>query len=201
MEPTEDTVQVEDEVFEYDAPNVPVENETTVADDTAEVVDNTPQPTVAESGNTRAAPTDLESDMRAVLDGVVTKRVALPEGKQATPHVISVLVEQHRGRGPAGRPSSGAVAAALSRWEKIGFAQISEGPVAFIDYTDEARNVGITELKRRNREAAKAARAAAKEPQPNAAVVTNEAPTNAPDAETVPVNEVVPADDQGTTPF
>jgi hypothetical protein len=110
----------------------------------------------------RAEPTDLEGDLKVVLDGLVTGAITLPEGKLATPHILAGLVAKQRGEGsPA--PSGGAVAAALVRWSNVGFVTLGTAPVAFVDYTDAGREQGLRALKEQYRATLKEARAAARE--------------------------------------
>jgi len=114
----------------------------------------------APAAATRAKPSDLEGDLKAVLDGIVTGATVLPTGKQATPHVLAGLIEARRGG--QDRPSSGAVAAAMARWATIGYIAVTEGPTAFSDYTDAGRSEGLAALKKAHRERLSAARAADK---------------------------------------
>jgi hypothetical protein len=108
---------------------------------------------------------NLESDLKAVLDGIVKGDIVIPDGKKATPHVIAGLIQERRGGAKADRPSAGAVAAGLNRWRNIGFITLTEGPTAFEDYTDAARNEGLSALKKANRQRLSAARAAQKAAQ------------------------------------
>lgn len=119
----------------------------------------------------RATPRDLEADLKTVLDGIVTGALVIPEGKQATPHVVGKLIGDTLRNGE--RPSSGAVAAAMDRWATIGYITLSEGPTAFVDYTDAGRTEGLAALKAAHhtrlieaRKLVKAAEAAQAQPEP-----------------------------------
>jgi hypothetical protein len=116
----------------------------------------------AQSG-VRAAPSDLEGDLRKVLDDYVSGKLTLPEGSLPTPHTLASEIAKLRNDGK--KVSSGAVSAALARWEEIGFATLGTKPTVFIDYTDAARNEGLSALKAKNRANKGAARKAAKEPE------------------------------------
>jgi hypothetical protein len=104
----------------------------------------------------------LAQDVKQVLDKCITGELSLEEGKALTPHRVARLVQVMDGLDKA--PSTGAVAAVFKRWEEYGFATFSEKPYAFIDYTDQGRSVGLkgliqarTDVRRAEREAAKAA--------------------------------------------
>lgn len=43
------------------------------------------------------------------------------------------------------------IEAALLRWREQGVAIVAEGPLRFVDYTDDAYKLGITEVKRLHR--------------------------------------------------
>lgn len=51
--------------------------------------------------------------------------------------------------------SSGAVAAILHRWERMGYAQIRKKPLRFIGFTAHGLEVGFEELRRRERRRAR----------------------------------------------
>lgn len=105
---------------------------------------------------------DLETDLKTILDGLVTGSMQLPEGKKATPHVLAKLVQGIRGGDPGDLPSSGAVSAALNRWETIGYIELGQDPARFVDYTEAGRTEGLAALKRAHRERLAANRAKAK---------------------------------------
>lgn len=140
----------------------------------------------------------LEEDLKTVLDNIVTGKMTVPEGKSATPHVISGLIKELRGGDAGDRPSSGAVAAALNRWAHIGYITLNQGPTSFADYTNAGRQDGLAALKKANRDrlaAARAARKAASTPAPAPASTTDFAgvevkqvnPDPSPAAEPIPV--------------
>ena len=103
----------------------------------------------------------LELDVKSITDRFVTGEITLPEGQHMTPHRVAQLVKDLESLDEP--PSSGAVAAVFKRWDELGFAQIGTKPVAFIDYTDEGRSVGLSALKEQRQASIKKIRAAAKE--------------------------------------
>ena len=128
----------------------------------------------------RATPSDLEGDLRIVLNAYVQGQITLGDGVHATPHTLAGLIAKHRNDGKA--VSSGAVSAALSRWAEVGFITLRQKPTAFDDFTDDGRALGLKALKERHRQAKKDARADAK---------AADAPVAAPAA----------ANDEGNPPF
>lgn len=93
----------------------------------------------------RRARTELESRVKAVTDAFVSGSVPLGDGEALTPHRIAKRLEDEPGN--EGKVSTGAVASVLSRWEAYGFAKLTPKPLAFVDYTDEGREEGLTALK------------------------------------------------------
>lgn len=110
---------------------------------------------------TRRAPIDLEADVKQVCDDLVTGALSLGDDKFLTPHAISVIVGEKRG-GKDHRPSSGAVQAALKRWEEVGYITCNQKPFSFDDYTEAGRTLGLAQCKANYSERSKAARAAQK---------------------------------------
>lgn len=104
----------------------------------------------------------LEVAIIGVTDAFVAGDLTLGEGEFLTPHRIARAVQEKEGR----KVSAGAVAARLQVWLEIGFAQLNQKPFAFSDYTQDARDVGLSGLKDRAREARKAAKAEAKAEAP-----------------------------------
>jgi hypothetical protein len=78
-------------------------------------------------------------------------------GKPLTPHRIAKIIGE-RGN-PT--PSSGAVAACLSRWQEYGFAKIADKPLSFKDFTAAAKKKGLSTMVEEHRKAAWAARRSA----------------------------------------
>jgi hypothetical protein len=115
----------------------------------------------------RAKASNLEGDLRVVLDSYVDGSFVLPEDTLPTPHALAAEIAKRRGDGHP--VSSGAVSAALTRWSEIGFATLGTKPMSFIDYTDAARARGLSALKAEFRANKSAAKKAAKEPAPVAA--------------------------------
>jgi hypothetical protein len=141
---------------------------------------------------TRAPASDLEGDLRKVLDDYVEGKFVLPEGSLPTPHTLAAEIAKRRADGKS--VSSGAVSAALARWQEIGFATLGTKPTQFIDYTDAARAQGLNAMKQAHRASKSAARKAVKEPAPVAA--STPAP-EAPVAEAAVVPAAEPAWEQG----
>lgn len=142
----------------------------------------------------RAAPTNLEGDLRKVLDDYVSGVFKLPEGSLATPHTLAAEIAKRRGDGKA--VSSGAVSDALRRWVEVGFATLSSKPTAFVDYTDAARSQGLHALKAAHRLSRSAARKAVAEPAtavPLATGSTLPVPPTPPVQQEAPVVEAWPA--------
>jgi hypothetical protein len=120
----------------------------------------------------------------------------LTEGALPTPHTLAGEIAKRRADGK--NVSSGAVSAALIRWQEIGFATLSGKPMAFVDYTDAARSQGLAALKAAHR----AAKASARKPVEAPTAIVPAAPIEvvapvetivvAPAVESVPVVEVAP---------
>lgn len=130
-----------------------------------------PVETVApEPVRSRRPATDLESDLKVILDSIVLGNITIDGAP--TPHTLARLIHENRkvteGE-DAVKPSSGAVTAALQRWERIGYVTLKTGPLAFDDYTEDARTLGLAALKQRHRQALsdqRKATATAAEPTP-----------------------------------
>jgi hypothetical protein len=115
-----------------------------VSDSEAADEDPVPEPEVPSEGPSRAAPTDLQGDIKRVTDAYVMgdpELMARLDGKALTPSRIATEVQ--RLRGSEKPPSTGAVAAAFKRWEEYGFATFQPKPYAFADYTDQGRSIGL----------------------------------------------------------
>lgn len=153
-----------------------------------------PAPVVPAGPTQRAKASDLEGDLRKVLDDYVEGKYILPEGGLATPHTLAAEIARRRGDGRD--VSSGAVSAALARWQEIGFATLGAKPTQFIDYTDAARAHGLNALKQAHRANKSAAKKAVQEPAPAAATPT---PVVAPASE-APVAEVAVVTDAPVNP-
>lgn len=134
----------------------PEEGAEPVAPEAAPEVPAAAEAPADDAGAARGPTTDLEGDLRKVLDDYVSGTFQFADGIKPTPHVLAAEIAKRRGDG---KPvSSGAVSAALTRWVEIGFATLSSKPTAFVDYTEAARTQGLTALKA----ASRAAKAAAK---------------------------------------
>lgn len=159
MIPVEDQPPEEGETLP--APAVAPEmsdNPTTPAADGPTVTD-----TPAEAKE-RAAASDLEGDLRRVLDDYVSGLLKLDEGTLPTPHTLAATIAARRGNGL--KVSSGAVSDALARWVAIGFATVEGKPLRFVDYTEAARTQGLSALKAAHRASKSAERQANKPPKP-----------------------------------
>ena len=188
---TEVPVEVPTEPVEADfTPNDPYAEAVTVNPDEAgdtPVSDAIGAPTQAEAeaaapSATRTPPSNLEGDLKQVLDAIVQGQIVLPTGTAATPHVLAKEIHKLRG-GDGKAPSGGAVAAAMDRWTEIGYIEVSAAPKAFVDYTDGARTQGLSALKKAHRDKLAAERASRKAAAP--APAATEAP--APAVEDAPV--------------
>lgn len=145
----------------------------------------------------RAKASNLEGDLRAVLDDYVSGVLKLADGSLPTPHTLAAEIAKRRGDG--GKVSSGAVSAALIRWQEIGFATLTMKPMAFVDYTDAARSQGLSALKTTHRANKSAARKAAAEPTPTIAPA-EAAPPAGSAVSTAPVSDPSPAPEQTPAP-
>lgn len=105
----------------------------------------------------------LHYDVKRITDTYVTDAASLglKDGEPLTPHrIVSALMTTDS---LDTRPSTGAVSNVLKNWREIGFAEIAEGPTAFVDYTEDGRNLGLDAMKAAaaaDRKAAKAGVAA-----------------------------------------
>lgn len=97
--------------------------------------------------DTRRGRGGLEADVKSITDAYVEGGFVLPEDQALTPHRIAQAVKNADNLDKP--PSTGAVQAILKRWEGIGFAVVSTGPIAFKEYTTEAGTVGLKALKER----------------------------------------------------
>lgn len=89
--------------------------------------------------------------------------------------------------------TASAVHRVLRRWEGIGFALVAERPVAFLDYTELAVDVGLTELENRHKEALKQATSAVSEKnRAKARAITTPVVEAAPPADDEPDPDVFP---------
>lgn len=163
-------------------PDADQADDTVTQADAAPAADATPDATVPDTpAKDRSPASDLEGDLRVILNQFVQGQITLGDGVHATPHTLAGLIAKHRGDGKA--VSSGAVSAALARWAEVGFITLRQKPTAFDDFTDEGRTHGLKALKERHRQAKKDARAAAK---------AADAPAPA---------AAAPATDEGNPPF
>jgi hypothetical protein len=99
----------------------------------------------------------LEELVREVCDGIADGSIVEPEGRPWTPHRLAKLVVD-RFPGSGAPPSTGAISDTLRRWKEVGFANIDEGPVSFVSFTEGARTEGLTALKAAHRKSNKIAK-------------------------------------------
>lgn len=136
-----------------------------------------------ESNTDRRSRGLLEADVKTITDEFATGKIELKEGEHLTPHRIAKLIQEKDSLEKP--PSTGAVAAVLGRWQEYGFAVVNPKPLAFVDYTDDARNVGLTALKEQHSNKLRAERAekkaAAKAAEKPDASGEKPAEVNAPD--------------------
>jgi hypothetical protein len=83
----------------------------------------------------------LAASVKAVCDRYITGALTLPEGKSLTPHLVAREVQKDEGMDKP--PSVGAVSAVFKRWDEYEFAQFSQKPFAFTDYTEKGREKGL----------------------------------------------------------
>lgn len=124
----------------------------------------------------RAPRTDLEADIKSVCDDYVRGTFAPP--KTLTPHVIAAEIMRRRSDGTT--VSGGAVAACLARWVNVGYIVAHDKPLAFADYTDAGRTIGLGELKRQHSARLASARAAEREAAKAGAPAVTPVAENAP---------------------
>lgn len=102
----------------------------------------------------------LTLDVKAITDAWIGDLNYLGDPDiPLTPYRIAQLIEEQTDV-PA-TPAS--IERILREWWIVGFADLTENPLAFANYTQEAVEVGLEELKSRYREEVKAARSEAKD--------------------------------------
>lgn len=104
----------------------------------------------------------MEELMRQVCDQIVRGVHNVNPGDFWTVAKIANMIHQEF-PGSGVKPSVGAVAENLKRWKEIGFAVVNDKPLAFVDFTDLGRSVGLEALKQKANEARKAERATVRE--------------------------------------
>jgi hypothetical protein len=103
---------------------------------------------------------ELEGLVVEVTDAFEEGKVELPEGKTLTPQRIANIIGEKPGED---KPSGGAVAAILKRWDENGYALTHDKPFAFKKVSAAGKKQGLDTLKEKHREKKKAEKAAAKE--------------------------------------
>lgn len=101
----------------------------------------------------------LQDEVLEIVEQITTGEIELPEDRTATPHVIAKIVASRKGEEA---PSTGAVAAVLHRWVKLGFITVHSKPLAFKGFTAAGRKHGLAGLREKARAKRSAERAAAK---------------------------------------
>lgn len=125
-------------------------------------IDAPEAPTAAKAPIVRRGNGALETQIRAITDAFVQGLIDVGD-KPLTPYRIAKLVDEKFPK--ATKTSTGAVTECLKRWRDVGFAELAAGddtPMAFVGYTDDARNVGLKGLKAQHRATNKAQRQAEK---------------------------------------
>ena len=176
-----DAAPAEDAVETLAPEEVAVSVPEPVEDVAAEAVAADP---AASETKARAAASDLEGDLRVVLNDFVTGALVLGDGVKPTPHTLARAIAEKRGDGKD--VSSGAVSAALNRWAEVGYITLDSKPMAFGDFTDDGRAQGLSALKAQHRAAKAALRAGAKAAAAPAPAPAVEAPVAEVSAEPVP---------------
>lgn len=103
---------------------------------------------------------ELENLVVEVTDAFEAGKVELPEGKTLTPQRIANIIGEKPNED---KPSGGAVAAILKRWEESGYALVHPKPYAFKAVSARGKKQGLDDLKAKLREKKKAEKAAEKE--------------------------------------
>lgn len=134
----------------------------------------------------------LEQLVLEVCNRIKAGGIANPDGKPWTPHRLAQEVLTAF-PGAGANPSTGAISDTLKRWDKLGFAEVSTGPLAWVDFTEEAETVGLAGLKERAR-ANRPPRASKPQALAPSGAVTLEVTSN-PQAEEVPAPQVAADDD------
>ena len=93
----------------------------------------------------------LEDLVRVICDQVSMGTLKLAEGEYLTPHRLAVEIAA-RYPGSGSRPSTGGLADTLKRWRDVGFAEVRDNPLAFVDFTPEAFTKGLAQLKAEHKE-------------------------------------------------
>lgn len=143
----------------------PVEQSTTEVSGTADFVvaqerPNLPVSRVATLEDGRRPRGWLESDVKRITDAYITGELKTETGDLLTPYRVSQFIKKLESLEKG--PSTGAIAAVFERWKDIGFAEISDKPLAFVDYTDVGRELGLRGIKEKRAQNRRDARAAAK---------------------------------------
>lgn len=103
---------------------------------------------------------ELEGLVQDVTDAFEDGKVELPDGKTLTPQRIATIIGEKKGED---KPSSGAVAAILKRWDEAGYALTHPKPYAFKSVSARGKKQGLEDLKEKLKEKKKAERAKERE--------------------------------------
>lgn len=104
----------------------------------------------------------MEELMRQVCDQIVRGVHNINPGEHWTVAKIANMIHQEF-PGSGAKPSVGAVAENLKRWKEIGFAIVNDKPLAFVEFTELGRSLGLEALKQKASENRKAERATVRE--------------------------------------
>lgn len=92
----------------------------------------------------------LTGDLNNICKMFVTGEIQLREGVYLTPSVASRLFGEIEGTPKEDLPSHGAIDRIFKRWEEIGYAELRRTPLAFVDFTEAGRELGLEELERKH---------------------------------------------------
>jgi hypothetical protein len=104
----------------------------------------------------------LEALVKSVTDAYDSGQLELGSDEALTPHRIATFIGNKEGQE---KPSGGAVAAVLARWDVIGYALTNEKPFSYRRATAAGQKQGLDALKAKHHAKVRAERAAAKAAQ------------------------------------
>lgn len=86
----------------------------------------------------------LAADIKSVCDLYITGELKIKDDKPLTPYRCALAVKEVDGLDEA--PSVGAVSAVFKRWDNMGFATFRTDPFAFVEYTEEGKQLGLQRM-------------------------------------------------------
>jgi hypothetical protein len=111
------------------------------------------------NGSVRRGRGELEALVKEVTDAFDAGKIDL-EGSPLTPQRIATIIGEKKGEE---KPSAGAVAAILTRWDEMGYALTSQKPFAYKAISARGKKQGLEELKEKLKAKKAAERKAARE--------------------------------------